>query len=54
MYQQDLIGIRTLEEEGRAVFLEFPGGHMRFNYQQVDTVIIPFLRGTGPVKDLLK
>ena len=45
LYQKDLIGIKTLENEGRAKFINIPGGHMHFTYEQIDNIIIPFLLG---------
>jgi palmitoyl-protein thioesterase len=45
VYQKDLIGIRTLEEQGRAKFVSIPGGHMEFTFEQIDNIIIPFLLG---------
>lgn len=43
VYQQDLIGIKTLEEEKRATFIHIPGKHMAYNFTQIDEIIIPFL-----------
>ena len=39
VYQQDLIGIRTLEESGRADFITIPGDHMTFNTDQINSVV---------------
>lgn len=36
VYKQDLIGIRTLEESGRAEFASLPGDHMHFTYNQIN------------------
>ena len=44
VYQEDLIGIRTLEETHRAQFVEWPGEHVKFNYTQINDWVIPVLR----------
>ena len=31
--QEDWIGLRTLDEAGKLVFDEIPGGHMHFNLE---------------------
>ena len=36
VYQKDLIGIRTLEESGRADFISIPGDHMHFSNEQIN------------------
>ena len=33
IYQKDLIGIKILENEGRAKFIKIPRGHMHFDYE---------------------
>ena len=43
VYKDDLIGIRQLEEEGRAEFVNIPGVHMEYTFDQVDSIVIPFL-----------
>lgn len=45
LYHKDLIGIRTLENEGRAKFINIPGKHMEYTWEQIDKIIIPFLLG---------
>ena len=45
VYQKDLIGIRTLEEEGRASFVSIPGDHMHFSHSQINDITqIAFLK----------
>ena len=39
VYKQDLIGIRTLEESGRADFITIPGDHMHFNPDQINKIV---------------
>ena len=39
VYQKDLIGIRTLEESGRADFIAIPGDHMHFNTDQINHIV---------------
>lgn len=34
-YKQDLLGIRQMEEEGRADFVAIPGHHMYFTAQSI-------------------
>ena len=38
VYKKDLIGIRTLEETGRAEFVTLPGDHMNFSHDQINKV----------------
>mmetsp|Transcript_42912 Transcript_42912/g.50326 ORF Transcript_42912/g.50326 Transcript_42912/m.50326 type:complete len:209 (-) Transcript_42912:18-644(-) len=45
LYQKDLIGIKTLEEQGRAKFVSIPGGHMDYTWEEIDNIVIPFLLG---------
>ena len=45
LYQKDLIGIKTLEMEGRAKFVSIPGKHMNYTLEQIDNIIVPFLHG---------
>ena len=42
-YKYDLIGIRTLEEQGRAIFATLPGRHVQITTEDVDNVVIPFI-----------
>lgn len=44
VYQEDLVGIRTLEEAHKAQFVEWPGQHMKFNFTQINDWVIPVLR----------
>lgn len=44
VYQKDLIGIRTLEEEGRADFVSIPGDHMDFSHEQINHIVSPVFR----------
>uniref|UniRef100_A0A7S3KB39 Palmitoyl-protein thioesterase 1 n=1 Tax=Euplotes crassus TaxID=5936 RepID=A0A7S3KB39_EUPCR len=41
VYKKDLIGIRTLEEEGRADFISIPGDHMKFSHDQINNIVRP-------------
>ena len=43
VYKEDLIGIKSLETQGRAKFISIPGVHMEFTYDQIDNIVIPFL-----------
>ena len=39
VYKKDLIGIKTLEESGRADFISIPGDHMHFNTTQINSIV---------------
>lgn len=43
LYQNDLIGLKKLDEEGRLVFHSFPGDHLQFTYADIDEFVIPVL-----------
>ena len=43
LYKEDLIGLKTLEEQNRTQFIYFPGDHMYYTFELVDTHVIPFL-----------
>lgn len=43
VYTNDLIGIKTLEEENRAIFVNIPGVHMQYTFEQIDEIVIPFI-----------
>ena len=45
LYQKDLIGIKTLENEERVKFVNISEGHMHFNYEQIDNIVISLLLG---------
>jgi palmitoyl-protein thioesterase len=36
VYQKDLMGIKTLEEDGRATFETLPGDHMHFSHDDIN------------------
>jgi len=42
-YNEDLIGIKTLEEQGRGVFVTLAGKHVEVTPNDIDEVVIPFL-----------
>jgi palmitoyl-protein thioesterase len=42
-YRDDLLGIRELNEQNKISFVELPGGHLRFDREQVKEHIIPAL-----------
>jgi palmitoyl-protein thioesterase len=44
LYQQDLIGIKFLEENKKATYIEWPGKHMAFNFTQINSDVLPMLR----------
>jgi palmitoyl-protein thioesterase len=43
-YKNDYIGLKTLNEAGKVKFVEFDGDHLQFSYEQIETVIAPFLK----------
>jgi len=43
LYQEDYIGLRTLDEEGKLHFFTVPGHHVQFDYDWVAENIVPFL-----------
>jgi palmitoyl-protein thioesterase len=44
VYEKDMIGIKSLEEEQKAHFIEWPGAHMQFNFTQINDHVLPILR----------
>eukprot|EP00345_Euplotes_harpa_P004301 CAMPEP_0168323198 /NCGR_PEP_ID=MMETSP0213-20121227/3345_1 /TAXON_ID=151035 /ORGANISM="Euplotes harpa, Strain FSP1.4" /LENGTH=298 /DNA_ID=CAMNT_0008325237 /DNA_START=15 /DNA_END=911 /DNA_ORIENTATION=+ len=44
VYQEDLVGIKTLEDSHKAQFVQWPGDHMAFNYTQINDWVLPVLR----------
>merc|ERR1712210_192359 len=43
LYQEDFIGLKTLDEAGKLTFHQIPGGHMTFDYNWIAENIVPFL-----------
>jgi len=43
LYQEDFIGLKTLDESGRLHFFEVPGHHVQFDYDWIAENIVPFL-----------
>eukprot|EP00349_Pseudokeronopsis_sp_Brazil_P003060 CAMPEP_0202956728 /NCGR_PEP_ID=MMETSP1396-20130829/1229_1 /ASSEMBLY_ACC=CAM_ASM_000872 /TAXON_ID= /ORGANISM="Pseudokeronopsis sp., Strain Brazil" /LENGTH=285 /DNA_ID=CAMNT_0049673891 /DNA_START=17 /DNA_END=874 /DNA_ORIENTATION=- len=43
LYLQDMIGLKTLVEDGRAQFVAFPGEHLQITNQQIEEIVAPFL-----------
>lgn len=44
VYSKDLIGIKTLEQQGKAIYVKWPGDHMQFNFTQINEHVLPVLR----------
>ena len=44
LYKSDLIGLKTMEENGQSSYINFPGAHMEFNYTQINDYVLPILR----------
>ncbi|CAI2374488.1 unnamed protein product [Moneuplotes crassus] len=43
LYTKDLLGLKTLYEEGRIVFHEFDGDHLQFSLDDVEEYVFPIL-----------
>ena len=43
LYQEDWIGLKTLDEEGKLHFYTVPGHHVQFDYDWVAENIVPYL-----------
>ncbi|CAI2378042.1 unnamed protein product [Moneuplotes crassus] len=41
LYKNDLIGLKTLEESGRAEFISIPGDHMEYTRTQINLIVGP-------------
>lgn len=46
LYQEDYIGLKTLDQSKKITKVELPGGHLRFTDEDVQKTFIPFLGGT--------
>lgn len=44
IWNEDLLGMRTLEMNSRVQYTTFPGDHMVFNYTQINDYVLPVLR----------
>lgn len=42
-YQDDLIGLKTLNEAGKVTFNEVQGNHLQFSQSDIDDIFVPFL-----------
>jgi len=43
LYQEDWIGLKTLDEEGKLHFYTVPGNHVQFDYDWIAENIVPYL-----------
>ena len=43
-YQKDFIGLKALNEAGRAKFVEIDGDHLQFSESDIENIIVPFLK----------
>lgn len=46
LYKQDLLGLKTLDAQGKLLFMSTPGEHLQFTMQWFDENIIPLLNNT--------
>lgn len=44
LFQEDLLGLQSLEEEDRTTYITFPGDHLEFNFTQINDHVMPVLR----------
>lgn len=44
LYKNDLIGLKSLVEAGKATFTSLPGDHLRFTLDDVDKLVVPHLK----------
>jgi len=44
VYKQDLIGIKTLDEQGKINFVALQGDHLRFSFTDIDEFMLPALK----------
>jgi palmitoyl-protein thioesterase len=43
-YNQDLIGLKTLVEANKAHFISFEGNHLNISQDQINNIVVPFLK----------
>ena len=43
IYQEDLIGLKTLNEQGKIQFVSLPGDHLSFSQDNILNIFVPFL-----------
>jgi palmitoyl-protein thioesterase len=43
-YNDDYIGLKALNDAGKVKFETFEGDHLEFSTQQVEDIIVPFLK----------
>jgi len=43
-YQEDYIGLKSLDVSGKLKRIELPGGHLDFSYRDITHTFVPFLR----------
>lgn len=44
LYQEDWIGLKNLDEQGRLIMYKYPGRHMEITTEEMDKTIVPVLR----------
>jgi len=42
-YDNDYIGLKTLDQAGKVEFLSFDGDHLQFSDEQIENILVPFL-----------
>jgi palmitoyl-protein thioesterase len=43
-YTFDILGLKTLDQQGKIVFESIVGNHLQFNTSEIDRTVIPYLR----------
>lgn len=49
LYIDDWIGLKTLDEAGKVIWLTLPGGHLHINETEMSTYIVPYLIDSSAV-----
>jgi len=54
LYEEDWIGLKTLDEAGRVKFVSVAGGHLSISKGDMKKYIVPYLTSKASVKTLLR
>lgn len=54
LYEEDWIGLKTLDEAGRVKFVSVAGGHLGISKGDMKKYIVPYLTSKASVKTLLR
>jgi len=42
-YEDDYIGLKSLDDQGKVQYVEFPGDHLHITADQITNIVVPFL-----------